>query len=327
MNTDFRLWPQSASSYSGKVDTLYAFLLLVSAFFTLLIFILILYFGLKYRRRPGVVPVPVPTNFKLEITWTVIPLLITLVMFTWGAKLMIHMERPPAGAMDINVVAKQWMWKVEHPQGRREINELHIPTGVPIRLLMTSQDVVHSFYVPAFRIKQDVLPGRYTTEWFQGTMTGEYHLFCAEYCGTGHSAMIGKIIVMEPADYQAWLSGTGHDTATILPDEPMRSTGQRLFAQYGCQLCHGQRGPTMAGLFGRRVQLSDGSSVIADENYLRESILSPSAKLVAGFPPIMPTYQGQLSEEQVMQLIEYIKSLQSAAAAPQTQPTGGGAPR
>jgi cytochrome c oxidase subunit II len=221
------------------------------------------------------------------------------------------METPPKDAMEISIVGKQWMWKAQHPEGPREINSLHIPVGRPIKLTMTSQDVIHSFFIPAFRVKQDVLPGKYTSEWFTPSKVGTYHLFCAEYCGAQHSGMIGTITVMEPAEYQAWLSGT---TANI----SMEASGKMLFSKNQCDTCHGQRAPTLSGIYGRKTLLADGSTVIADENYLRESILQPNAKMVAGYPPLMPTYQGQLTEEQITELIAYMKSLQTAA--PTTQP-------
>jgi cytochrome c oxidase subunit II len=305
MDRGFQLWPDQASSFAGKVDALYLFLLAVSGFFTLLIFVLIVYFALKYRRRPGRAPVPVKVNYKLEVTWTIIPLLLTLAMFTWGAGLFVHMKRAPDDAMQIDVIGKQWMWKIQHPNGKREINELHVPLGRPVKLMMTSQDVIHSFYIPAFRVKQDVVPGRYATQWFRPTKTGEFHLFCAEYCGDQHSGMIGKVVVMDPSKYQSWLAGTPLDQSPV-------AAGEKLFVQYACVTCHGQRGPGLLGVYNTpRTVLEDGREhdVLADENYIRESILNPSRKIVKGFQPLMPTYAGQLSEEQVLDLIAYIKSL------------------
>src|SRR5581483_2767850 len=206
MNTNFQLLPERGSAYAGQLDALYFFLGAIAAFFTLLIFVLILYFGLKYRRRPGVKPQHVAADWRLEVVWFAVPLAIVLVIFGWGAALYVRVERPPEGAMEINVVGKQWMWKIQHPEGKREIDELHVPTGRPIKLIMTSEDVIHSFFLPVFRTKQDVVPGRYTTEWFTPTRVGEYHLFCAEYCGTNHSAMIGRVVVMRPEDYEKWLN-------------------------------------------------------------------------------------------------------------------------
>ncbi|HEY8668706.1 MAG TPA: cytochrome c oxidase subunit II [Tepidisphaeraceae bacterium] len=308
----FELFPARASSVSGEVDALYVFLIAVTVFFTLLIFVCIVYLALKYRRKhPDEIPPDIPTNYTLEYTWTIIPFIFLVIIFVWGSRLYVRMERPPENAMEIYVMAKQWMWKMQHPQGRREINELHLPVGRPIKLIMTSQDVIHSFFVPSFRTKQDVLPGRYTTEWFTPTQIGEYHLFCAEYCGAQHSAMIGKIVVQKEADYQAWLAGS-------VADEPMVQAGEKLFAANSCMACHGQRGPTVAGLFGRTVRLhgQDTSKIytrVADEDYLRDAILEPSKDIVDGFPAIMPSYKGVLSEEQIFQLIAYIKSLRNAA--------------
>lgn len=308
MPTSFQLFPESASTMSGQVDRLLWFLLLLSGFFTLLIFFLILIFALKYRRRPGVAaPEQTRANLKLEITWTVVPLLITLVIFVWGADLYVRMFTPPPNAMEIYVIGKQWMWKIQHPEGRSEINELHIPVGRPIKLIMSSQDVIHSFYVPAFRIKHDVLPGRYTVQWFEATRPGVYHLFCTEYCGAGHASMVGRVIAMEPAAYQAWLSDT-------VAEESAAKAGERLYEKFGCNTCHGVNAPTLAGFYGSTVELQDGSTVPADDNYVRESILDSTAKVVKGYPPIMPSYRGQISEVQLMQLVEYIKSLKSPAA-------------
>lgn len=305
---EFQLMPESASGIAGRVDALYFFLVGVSTFFAALIFVLVIVFAIKYRQRVNVTQPAHPHvgNLKLEITWIVIPFILVMIMFGWGAKLYIEMKQPPANATEVFVVGKQWMWKLQHPTGRREINELHVPKGQPVRLTMISEDVIHSFYVPAFRMKQDVLPGYYTTTWFEPTRTGEYHLFCAEYCGTEHSRMIGKIIVMEPAEYQAWLAG---------PDagQPMAAAGEQLFQATGCQACHnpesGARGPNLAGVFGKRVQIKDGGSVVANESYLRESILRPSAKVVYGYDALMPTYEGQLTEDQLLQIIAYLKSI------------------
>jgi cytochrome c oxidase subunit 2 len=318
MNTSFRLWPEQASNFAPKVDALYSFLLLVTAFFTILIFALICYFGLKYRRRPGRKPQEVHTSRTLELTWSVIPFMLTLVMFGWGAGLYVHMSRPPDDAMEIDVIGKQWMWKTQHPNGKREINELHVPLGRPVKLVMTSQDVIHSFFIPAFRVKQDVLPGRYTTEWFTATAIGEYHLFCAEYCGDQHSGMIGRVVVMEAAKYQSWLAGVPADEAPV-------AAGEKLFTQYACITCHGQRGPGLAGVYNStRAVIEDGrqKQVKADDDYLRESILNPSRKIVVGFQPLMPTFAGQLSEEQVLDLIAYIKSLKEAQPVQTTGQTG-----
>jgi cytochrome c oxidase subunit 2 len=290
---------------AGTVDGLAWYLLLYSAFFTLLIFGLIIFFCIKYRRRSEAPPPFIPSSNLLEVAWSVIPFGMALVAFVWGAKIYMDEGHVPPDSMEVDVVGKQWMWKLQHPEGRREIDELHVPVGRRVMLKMTSEDVIHSFYIPAFRIKQDVIPGRYTYQWFQATKIGEYHLFCAEYCGTFHASMVGRVIVMEPAEYQQWLQGGAHS-------DSMAEGGRELFERMGCAACHGQQAPTMAGLYNSQVQLSDGRTVKADDNYLRESILSPSAKITAGYPPIMPTFKGQISEEQILQLIAYIHSLQDA---------------
>jgi len=292
----------------------FKFELAVALFFVLLILILIVYYAIRYRRLSNdEIPAQQPTHFRLEATWTSAVFILVMVMFFWGAKLFITMKKPLENAMEIHVIGKQWMWKIEHPGGVREINSLHVPVGQPIQLIMASQDVIHDFFIPAFRIKQDVVPGSYMSQWFVATEPGEYHLFCSQYCGTDHANMVGTVTVMLPMDYQAWLAGA-------LPAEPAASAGQKLFTSYGCAACHGQRGPTMAGLYGRRVQLQNGSTVLADENYLRDSILHPQQQIVAGYPPIMPSYRGQLTEEQLFQIIAYIKSLGPVRNVPTSVP-------
>jgi cytochrome c oxidase subunit 2 len=281
-------------------------LIAVSAFFTLLIFFLIFVFAIKYRRSVHPHPVPIEGSLPLELAWTLLPLGICMIFFAWGSLIYFQEARPPKGAMEVYVVGKQWMWKFEHETGQREINQLHVPVGRDVRLIMGSQDVIHSFFVPAFRVKADVLPGRYTSIWFRATKPGSYYLFCSQYCGTQHSGMIGEVIVMEPTAYQAWLSGGGA-TGT------MASNGQQMFQQLGCATCHRSdtqgRGPNLNGVYGKPVLLDDGRTVMADENYIRESILNPTAKIVAGFKPIMPSFQGQVSEESLMALVAYVKSL------------------
>ncbi|HEX9150358.1 MAG TPA: cytochrome c oxidase subunit II [Thermoanaerobaculia bacterium] len=314
MKETFPLFPQQASSLAGRVDALYIYLICVSVVFTLLIAFSILYFAIKYRRRSeSELPRGVEGSLTLEIAWSVIPLLIALSFFFWGASVYFAMNRPPNNALEVSVVAKQWMWKVQHADGQREINELHVPVGRPVRLTMTSEDTIHSFYVPAFRIKRDVLPGRVSTMWFQATRTGRFHLFCAEYCGTKHSGMIGWIDVMDPVEFQAWLSGGSGS-------ESLASAGSKLFAQHACNTCHRSdslaRGPNLEGIFGKTVALQDGRTVTADETYIRESIVMPNAKIVAGFQPIMPTFQGLISEEGLLQLVAYVKSLSKAAPSP-----------
>ena len=313
-----QLFPVQASTVAPQVDHLLYFLLAVATFFSLLIFFCILYFAIRYRRRSEKeIPAEVQGSLALELTWTIIPAGLTMVMFVWGASLYIKMQRPPADAITVYVVAKQWMWKMQHMEGQREINELHIPVNRPVKLVMTSEDVIHSFFVPAFRTKQDVLPGRYTTEWFQPDRPGRYHLFCAEYCGTKHSGMIGWIDVMEPSEYQAWLSGGR-------PMGSLAEAGEKLFRDLACINCHHLtdqgRCPNLVALFGQPVKLSTGQTVKADEAYIRESILNPNAKIVAGFQPIMPTFQGLVTEEGVLQLIEYVKSLGQRPGGPPVAP-------
>ncbi|MEQ8762303.1 MAG: cytochrome c oxidase subunit II [Planctomycetota bacterium] len=308
MSDNIPFFPDQASAAASKVDALYAFLVAVTIVFSVLIFALIFYFAVRYRRsRMGERAKTVKSSLKLEIAWSVVPLVLSLTMFAWGADLYFEMRKLPREALDISVIGKQWMWNLTHiEEGNKELNALHVPLGRKVRLTMISEDVIHSFYIPAFRVKADVLPGRYTQLWFEPSKAGEYHLFCAEYCGTKHSEMIGKVVVMTPVDYERWLSGGG-------TNEPLDVAGERLFEQLGCASCHGaegnQRGPRLAGLFEKKVQLADGRVVVADENYLRQSILQPKAAVVAGFEPLMPTYEGQVSEEQIVQLISYLKSL------------------
>lgn len=308
MHTGFQLFPESASTISGRVDALYFFLVGLTIFFTVLVASLIVFFALRYRQSRKVNRDKGPTSYWMEISWMILPLPVLMFIFSWGASLYFSMHRVPDDAMEFNVVAKQWMWKFQHPQGRREIDELHVPEGRPVRLKMISQDVIHSLYVPAFRVKQDVLPGRYTDLWFEANKLGEYHLFCAEYCGTNHSRMTGKVIVMKPNDYESWLAGNRST-------EPPEVVGAKLFLQHRCDSCHVSidgakpKGPPLEDLFARPVPLANGTTITADENYLRESILYPQKKLVAGYQPIMPTFEGQISEEDIADLIAYIKSL------------------
>ncbi|MFT5369605.1 MAG: cytochrome c oxidase subunit 2 [Candidatus Latescibacterota bacterium] len=309
MWTDFPLFPEQASSFALKVDGIYFATVLLCVFFAALVSVLVVVFAIKYRRKsPDEIPRQIAGHIGLEIFWTAIPLVLALGMFVWSTVLYFHMVTPPANTMEMYVVGKQWMWKLQHPEGKREINELHVPLGQAVRLTMTSEDVLHSFYIPAFRVKKDVVPGRYTSLWFEATKVGSYHLFCAEYCGTEHSRMIGKVHVMEAQDYQNWLTGG-------VANEPMEVTGERLFEQYACHTCHkvdGKgRGPSLVGLYGKSVGLEGGGSAVVNEAYIRESILTPTAKVVAGYKPIMPTFKGQISEEGVMQLIAYIKSLKA----------------
>jgi cytochrome c oxidase subunit II len=317
MNLGFPLFPEQASTMATRVDTLFFFLVAVSVFFVALIFSLIVFFAVKYRRRTeDERPPPIEGKIWLEVAWSVIPLGLTLIMFVWGAIVYFDIYNPPNDALEISIVGRQWMWKAQHPDGQSEINELHVPLGQPVKLIMTSEDVIHDFFLPAFRVKQDVLPGRYTTLWFEANRTGEYPLFCAEYCGTQHSGMIGRVVVLEPAEFQKWLSGgaTGMSMAEL---------GASLFQRFGCQACHRAggtpQGPSLTGAFGKTVKLESGPTVIVDEDYIRESIVDPRAKIVAGYQPIMPTFKGLISEEGLLQLIAYIKSLSAPERAQSKQ--------
>jgi cytochrome c oxidase subunit II len=301
--------PESASTVSGKVDALYFYLSGVTVFFSLLIGGVITFFVIKYRRRlPNEIPRPIAGSHRLEMIWSVIPFIIAMSIFAWGAQIYFENSRPPKNANEVYVVGKQWMWKIQHSTGQREINELHVPVGRKIKLIMTSEDTIHDFFIPAFRIKADVLPGKYTMQWFEATKPGTYHLFCAEYCGMNHSGMIGSIIVMQPTEFDSWLSGN-------ISQQSPAVAGQQLFQSLGCVSCHGAngeggRGPALVGLFGSKVFFNNGQTLTADEVYIRESIEDPQAKVVNGFNPIMPTFQGQVTPEQLIQIISYIKSLQ-----------------
>jgi cytochrome c oxidase subunit 2 len=321
MWSGFPLFPQRASTMAGEVDALYLFLVAISAFFGLLIAALLVVFAVRFKRRSADErPAPIHGSLALELTWTLIPLGIVAAVFFWSAQVYFGMASVPGNAIEVNVVGKRWMWKLQHVTGQREINELHVPVGVPVKLTLTSEDVIHSFYVPAFRMKKDAVPGRYNTAWFQATTPGRYHLFCAEYCGTKHSTMIGAIVVMEPAQYQAWLAGGTQGRS-------LASAGETLFRDMACITCHrgdsGARGPDLAGLAGGAVVLASGATVTADETYIRESIVAPSAKVVAGYQPIMPTFQGLLSEEQLLQLVAYIQTLKAPGAQTPAAPAAG----
>jgi cytochrome c oxidase subunit 2 len=314
------LVPERASSFAWKVDALYFYLSGVTLFFALLISATLIFFVIRYRRRsPYEIPRPVAGSHKLETIWTFIPFVIAMTMFAWGATVYFDQYKPPANAIEVYVVGKQWMWKLQHATGQREINELHVPVGRKIKLIMTSEDVIHDFFVPAFRTKADVVPGRYQTLWFEATKPGRYHLFCAEYCGMNHSGMIGSVIVMEPREFDDWLSGnTGNTTPA--------AAGEQLYQTLGCASCHGDegeggRGPALAGIFGKEQALQSGQPVTVDEAYLRESIVNPQAKMVLGFGPIMPTFQGQVTEDQLVQLIAYIKSLHGGGDTPARAPS------
>lgn len=310
------LFPEQASRYAEQVDALYFFLLALSIFFVTLIAGLLVTFAIKYRRRSEADrPAPVAPSLKLELTWTLIPLALALFIFYWGAQLYSDWARPPDQCLEIYVVARQWMWKAQHMRGQREINQLHVPVHKQVKVTMISQDVIHSFFVPAFRIHQDVLPGRYTTVWFQATKPGTYHLFCSQYCGTDHARMVGSVVVLEQTEFEAWLASGS--------DGSLAAEGRKLFQKLQCVTCHSAdaraRGPVLENLHGAAVPLSDGRTVRADAAYLRESILAPDAKIVAGFQPSMPSFQGLIDEEEMAQLLVFIKSLKAGATPRRTE--------
>jgi cytochrome c oxidase subunit 2 len=318
------LFPEAASSFASEVDALYLFIVAVSAFFTLAVSAAVVFFAFRYRRKhPDEIGAHIEGSLPLELAWSIIPTIIAMVMFAWGAKLFFEIRRAPAEALQIYAVGKQWMWKFQHTGGQREINELHVPVGRPIKVLVTSEDVLHDLYFPSFRTKIDAIPGRYQPLWFEATKPGRYHIFCAEYCGTKHSGMIGTVIVMEPQQYQDWLAGGGSEGT-------MAERGAKLFNDLACNTCHldsGQgRGPSLKDIVGKPVELAGGQTAIVDEGYLRESILNSQAKIVKGFTPLMPTFQGLVSEEGLAALIEHIKSLSPQAAASAPAPVPAAAP-
>jgi cytochrome c oxidase subunit 2 len=311
------VFPDQASTFAKDVDALYFFIFAVSAFFALTVAVSVIYFGIRYHRSPDrQTGARIEGSLPLELLWSVIPTVLAMVMFGWGASVYFHIRRPPDEAMHLYAVGKQWMWKFQHLEGQREINELHIPAGRPIKITISSEDVLHSLYFPAFRTKMDAIPGRYTELWFEASTPGTYHIFCTEYCGTNHSGMIGSVTVLEPAAFQAWLQGGGEGGT-------LAQRGARLFDSMACNSCHldtGRgRGPSLKDIVGTTVTLQDGSTVVVDDTYLRESILTSQAKIVQGFQPLMPTFQGLISEENLVALIEHVKSLSpkaTTAAAP-----------
>lgn len=296
---------QTASSHAEQLDTLFLALAIVTVFFFVLITGMVAVFAFKYRRGPGNERPPLLNgNIWLELAAAIVPLSLCLGLFELGGWIFFDERQPPENAIEVRVVGKQWMWKVQHAQGRKEINELHVPLGRPIRLLMTSQDVNHDLFIPSLRFKQDILPGRYTTEWFTATKTGEYRFFCSQYCGTLHAGMQGTIYVMEPSAYEAWLEGKGKA-------EPPAVAGERIFNSFGCLACHSNAklAPPLAGVYMSDVKLTTEATVVADDPYLRESILDPNAKIVSGYQPTMPSFRGRITEEELNQLTAYIKSL------------------
>ena len=326
------LFPEQASTLAPQVDYLYFFVTGVTAFFALLVVILVTVFAIKYRDRTGdKVGAPVHGSIPLELGWSIIPFFISMAIFVWATIVFFQIVRAPDQTLEVYSTGKRWMWRFQHIDGQSEINELHVPLGRAVKVTFTSEDVLHSLYIPAFRVKADAIPGRYSSLWFTATKVGEYHLFCAEYCGTRHSGMIGRVVVMEPSEYQAWLSGESGLS--------MAARGEQLFQQLGCVGCHltdgSGRGPSLAGKYGAQETLATGDAIAVNDTYIRESILNPQLKLVAGYQPVMPTFQGLVNEQGVMSLIEYIKSLPatgqpaaatqaSAVAAPAAAPAQGG---
>jgi cytochrome c oxidase subunit 2 len=304
------LLPVQGTDYATRMDNLFLFILFVCTFFFLLVVGLIFYFILRYRRRgPGEVTPHITHNLKLEVVWTVVPLLIVMVIFVWGFRGYMDMSVAPAGALEIQVTAKQWVWQFEYANGTRTINEIHVPVGKPVKLVMSSEDVIHGFFVPSFRLKADVLPNRYTTLWFTPTREGVHLLECTQYCGKGHSQMEGKIYVDSDAKYQDWLENGDRSTQSM----PLKDLGAQLYTTRGCVACHsldGTRGqgPSFKGIWGEKHEMTGGPPVLVDENYVRESILQPQAKIRAGFKGIMPTFQGVLRDREIQAIMEFIKS-------------------
>ena len=307
----FALLPYEDSSYATSVDAIFLSLLLLCSVITLAVFAVIIGFCIRYRKGSGADRTQYPSHRKqvgIELTWIVIPLIIFVGLFIWAGNVYYEMFSPPGDGLAIYVIGKQWMWKIEHPGGQREINQLHIPVNRNIVLTLTSQDVIHDFDVPAFRIKHDVLPGRYVRMWFKATKTGTYRLFCGQYCGDFHSLMAGSVIVMSDLDYSAWLENSEDQNAP----ETLAAEGSRYFHSLGCSGCHeGSQvvhAPSLNGLYQQSVPLQSGQIVVANDDYLRDSILQPAKNVPAGYQPIMPSFQGILSEEQIIALIAYIKS-------------------
>ncbi len=305
----FSIVPPQASTSAAQVDLLGLGLLIFCVAVTMVVVGLVLFFGIRYRAGSRVQrksPAGHAMQLQMEVIWAVALFVVFMGFFYWGTAVYLNLYRVPEDALTIDVVGKQWMWKFEHPNGAREINTLHVPTGRKVRLDITSQDVIHSFYIPAFRIKHDAVPGLESDLWFEATQVGVYRMFCAEYCGTEHSYMRGRVVVMTPEDYSDWLAANGHEQTPAL-------SGKQLFMTYGCSGCHMGKAavdaPKLAGIYGRQVPLADGTTVIADEAYIRDSILLPDKQIVAGYQPIMPSYAGQMSEGDLQKIIAYIRSL------------------
>lgn len=306
--------PEAASSFAGRVDDVIWFVTIISLVFFLLITILLVVFAIRYRRRTEADVTPYhTTNHTLEVVWTIIPSILVLLIFGYGLVVFDELRTPPQDAIEINVTGKQWLWIFEYENGKKSLNDLYVPEGVPVKLIMNSDDVIHSFYVPEFRTKQDLVPGMYTYLWFKATRQGEFDIFCAEYCGTAHSGMIGKVKVLSREDYKSWLEGEPAKVATANSVSPA-DRGRELYTKRGCNACHSVDGtsgvgPSFKGIYGKEVVLQDGAAVTIDENYLRESIFEPQAKIVKGYPPVMPSFKGIVSEDEVADIIAFIRSL------------------
>ncbi|MEW4528464.1 cytochrome c oxidase subunit II [Maioricimonas sp. JC845] len=305
-------FPAQGSTVAPSVDTLFYVITGISTFFFLLIISVMIYFIIRYRRRPGHEVQPSPShNTALEITWSVIPSLLLIYIFGHGFLTYLDMREAPEGAYEIQVVGRKWSWAFQYPNGVVQ-NELHLPVDRPVRMVMSSEDVIHSLYIPAFRIKQDLVPGRYTKTWFHATRPGNYRLYCAEYCGQQHSTMVADVVVHEAGEFEPWLQAE----VDRMNDLPPAELGELLYQRQGCVQCHaidsttaGKVGPSFAGTFGTQQQLANGETVTVDENYIRQSILEPVSQVRAGYQPVMPTYQGRLKDREINALVEFIKSL------------------
>ncbi|RYG31230.1 cytochrome c oxidase subunit II [bacterium] len=317
MFSSFPFSPPSASNFASEYDTLFWVITALTVVFTVIVAGLVLLFAIRYRRGTTADRSrPVYENLWFEVSSMTVPTILGLMIFVWGTRLFVNMRTPPPDATELFVIGKQWMWHIQHPDGTRENNTLHVPLGKPVKLTMISQDVIHAFYIPAMRVQYMVVPGRYTQMWFTPTQKGEFHLFCNMYCGTQHSEMGGRVVVMEPRAYAEWLAKNGETT----PPLSVAQAGERLFNKVGCANCHvGQdnlRGPTLNGIYNTARRMEDGSTMRADETYLRESILRPSNHITQGYENSMLPYEGQLTEDQVVQLIAYIRGAGSNPISP-----------
>jgi len=322
--------PLQATDVAARWDSLYNFLVWLSVFFFVLVVGGMIYFAFKYKNRPGLKPKYITGNHTLEAIWIAVPTVLLMVIFAWGYSVYHDMTQAPSDAYEVRVIGKQWLWQFQYDNGKTTIGELYVPMNKPVKLIMTSEDVLHSFFVPNFRIKQDVVPGMYTSVWFEAKLPGKHQIFCTEYCGGSHSGMLAQVIALDEKQWEDWNAGkklgpipvagrelTEADLTSAAQAEapkPLAEQGKTLFETKGCVACHSidgsqKPGPTLKGVFGSKIELADGTTITADENYLRESIEKPQAKIVKGFQPIMPTFQGLMSETELNALIAYIKSL------------------